>query len=424
MLPQKTVLPNGVRIVTERLPWVRSVSVGCWFGTGSRDEAPGESGYAHIVEHMMFKGTATRTARDIAETVDSIGGQLNAFTTKETTCYHCRVLDEHLPVAMELLADMLLQSAFHPAELERERTVILEEIRAVDDTPEDLIHDLFDQQLFGTHPLARPVLGTSASVTAVKRDELLEFVRRHYRPDNLVIAAVGNVSHEKVVSLVQRSFGAWGGGVCGHEEKREQSLHYVPRRGALRRNGEQVHLCIGVPALRRDHPDRYALDVLDMLLGGGMSSRLFQKLREEKGLVYSTYSFTAGYSDTGLFGCYAGTAPDRAEEVLQLTLEELASVQRGNLSEVEIDRAKAQVKGNLLLGLESTGARMGRLAAAELSAEPYLSPEELGARFDEVTTGDVARVAAELLHPSRLSVVALGPVPAGWQHTTALEAIG
>lgn len=426
-MPQKTVLANGVRVVTEHLPWVRSVSVGCWLGSGSRDETPMQSGFAHIVEHMMFKGTTERTARDIAETMDATGGQLNAFTTKETTCYHCRVLDEHMPVAMELLADMLLHSTFQPEELARERTVILEEISLVEDTPEDLIHDLFDRQLFGTHPLALPVLGTSASVAGAQRDDLLHFVKTHYRAPNLVIAAVGNVAHRDVVDAAERLFGKFAdihGGVADNAGRRAVPLAYAPGRGVFGKEGEQVHLCVGAPGLRRDDPDRYALDILDTLFGGGMSSRLFQQLREEKGLVYSTYSFSAGYSDTGLFGCYAGTSPDRAEQVLELMLTELEHIYAGNVTEAEVERAKEQVKGSLLLSLESTGARMGRLAGSELASEQYLDAEQLSARFDEVSADDVRRVAARLLAPTRLSMVALGPVPANWHSDNEMEAIG
>lgn len=377
----------------------------------------------------MFKGTVRRTARDIAEAMDATGGQLNAFTTKETTCYHCRVLDEHLPVAMELLADMLLHSTFRPAELARERAVILEEISAVEDTPEDLIHDLFDQHLFGKHPLAAPVLGTSASVTGAERDDLLQFVADHYRATNLVIAAAGNVQHEDVVALAERLFGQLPGGPAAgtaynFDIRPLVPLAYVPGRSVFDKDGEQVHVCVGAPGLHRDDPDRYALDLLDTLLGGGMSSRLFQQLREEQGLVYSTYSFSAGYSDTGLFGCYAGTRPDRAERVLQVMLDELDQIYAGNITTAEVDRAREQVKGGLLLSLESTGARMGRLAGAELAGEQYLNADELRARFDAVTPDDVRRVAAELLAPARLSVVALGPVPAPWRTAKALEAIG
>lgn len=425
MSARKTTLANGVRVVTESIPWATSVSIGFWIGVGSRDEGPDEAGFAHMVEHMLFKGTSSRSARDIAEAMDGTGGHMNAFTTKEATCLHCRVLREHMPMAMDLLADMLLHSTFSSEDIARERAVILEEINQVEDTPEDLVHDLFDKQLFGEHPLAAPVLGTAASVGRAERDDLLRFVGSHYRPDNVVVALAGNVRHEEAVAAAEKLLGGWKGVVAeGGRGSRRRQWQYRPERVFFDKDGEQVHLCVGVPALRRGEPGRYALDVLDAIVGGGMSSRLFQQLREEKGLVYSTYSFSAAYVDAGLFGCYAATGPERAEQVLALIQEEVEALGRGDVSEDEVVRAKRQIKGGVLLGWENVSTRMGMLAAAEMADEPYLDAEQLGARYDAVTLEDVRRVAARLFADGRTTVAVLGPRTKQRSRTRLVEAIG
>jgi len=407
-LPKKAVLPSGLRVITERVPGVRSVAVGIWVPAGSRDEAPERSGIAHFVEHMLFKGTRRRSARDIAEAIDATGGQLNAFTTKETTCYYARVLDEHLPLALDILADMLLESTFRPEDLARERDVIVEEIRLVEDTPEDLVHDLFEKALFGAHPLARPVLGSEETVSGCTRQDLLQFVQTHYSPGGLVIAAAGSVDHDALVAMVDKLF---DGPARSNGARRPVPFSYRPAYVMAERDSEQVHLCVGVPALPRHHPQRFALHLLDTLLGGGMSSRLFQELRENRGLVYSTYSYHSGYRDTGVLGVYAGTSPDKAEEVLDLIRSELEAVYRGRITAEELDRAKQQAKGALVLSLENTTARMNRLGRSELDGQPYLSPKQLMRRIDAVSLEDVCRLAAELLPPERLTIVGLGAIP-------------
>lgn len=426
-MPAKTVLDNGVRVVTEHIPWATSVSIGFWIGSGSRDEGPAEAGYAHLVEHMMFKGTSTRSARDIAEAMDRTGGHLNAFTTKETTCYHCRVLHHHMPLALHLLADMLLYSTFHPTELAREKTVILEEIKQVEDDPEDLVHDLFDGRVFRAHPLAASVLGTRDSVAGATREDVLRFVGAQYRPDNIVVAVAGNVRHEDVVNVTASVLDDWAGSGRAPQPPallRTAPTGYEADRTVIDKDGEQIHLCVGVPGRSRYDADRYALDLLDTVVGGGMSSRLFQQLREKKGLVYSTYSFSADYSDAGLFGCYAASGPERADEVLQLMLAELEAIRGGDVKEAEIERAKEQLKGALLLGWENTGTRMAMLADATLAGEPYASADELSARYDAVTVDDVRRIAGELLKPEAVSIVALGPASKGRRKQNFLEAIG
>lgn len=426
MSARKTTLGNGLRVVTESIPWATSVSIGFWIGVGSRDEGPGEAGYAHMVEHMLFKGTDGRSARDIAEAMDRTGGHMNAFTTKETTCLHCRVLDEHMPMAMALLADMLLRSTFAPEDIARERAVILEEINQVEDAPEDLVHDLFDKQLFGDHPLAGPVLGDAATVARAERSDLLRFVGRHYRPDNVVLAVAGKVEHEEAVEMAERLLGSWRGSPepAPTPGRRLQDVNYRADRVHFDKDGEQVHLCIGVPAFRRGDSHRYALDVLDAIFGGGMSSRLFQKLREDKGLVYSTYSFNAAYTDAGLFGGYAAAGPERAEQVLSLMQQEVAALGRGDIGEEEVARARQQIVGAVLLGWENVATRMGMMAGAELAGEPYLSATELGVRYKAVTLEDVKAVAARLLGEREMTVAVLGPGAKRRRPTRLVEAIG
>ncbi|OUM99769.1 MAG: hypothetical protein BAA04_04490 [Firmicutes bacterium ZCTH02-B6] len=420
-MPKQAVLPNGTRVITERVPGVRSVAVGVWVDAGSRDETAEQSGIAHFVEHMLFKGTRRRSARDIAEAIDATGGQLNAFTTKETTCYYARVLDEHLPLALDILADMLFESAFRPEDIAREREVILEEIRLAEDTPEDLVHDVFEKALFGTHPLGRPVLGSEHTVAACTRQDLVRFVQAHYTPEDLVIAAAGNVDHAALLDHLARLFDSPSRSGSG---RGSTALSYRPSYLMVEKDCEQVHLCAGVPALHRTHPQRFALHLLDTILGGGMSSRLFQELRENRGLVYSTYSYHSGYRDTGVLAVYAGTSPDKASEVLELIKAELASVHRGDISAAELDRAKQQAKGALMLSLENTTARMSRLGRAALDDRPYLSPRELMRRIDAVTLDDVRRLADELLPPERLTVVGLGAIPDALRGAHLAEAVG
>lgn len=420
-MPKKTTLSNGVRVVTERVPGVRSVSVGCWFAVGSRDERPGEEGLAHLVEHMMFKGTTRRSARVIAETMDATGGHLNAFTTKESTSYYARVLDQHVPLALDLLADMLQHSAFAEDELSREKEVILEEIGMAEDAPEDLIHEMFDAHFFAEHPLARSVLGTRSSVLRQRREDIVNFVERHYTPDNMVIAAAGNVDHGELVALVERLFDKEPADVRSARSLRP--FVYAPRRVSVDKDTEQVHICVGAPGLVRSDERRFALELLDIIVGGGMSSRMFQQLRENRGLVYSTYSFSTSYTDVGVFGVYAATRPERADEALEVIHDELAKLAAGDIVVDEVNRAREQAKGSLMLALESTASRMGRLAGAELWNEPYLRPEELIERLDRVTVDDVRALAGELLAADKLSVVQLGPSE-GTARAATLEAIG
>ncbi len=353
--------------------------------------------------------------------MDATGGVLNAYTTKEATAYYARVLDQHMPVALDLLADMLLNSTFAEEELAREKEVVLEEIGMAEDTPEDLVHEVFDAHVFAGHPLARPVLGTREAVKQHRREDVIRFVRGRYVPPprrgrrgQRRPSAAGGRNR----TVVRRPGGTRASG--------ETDAAFVVRaaRLAVEKDTEQVHVCVGGPGLRRADPRRFGLDLLDIILGGGMSSRLFQQLRENRGLVYSTYSYTASYTETGVFGVYAATRPGRVDQVLDIILRELGQLAGGRIEEAEVDRAREQAKGSLMLALESTAARVGRLAGAELWNEPYLSPPELMDRLDRVTAADVRSLAEELLSPEGLSVVMLGPVSSRRQAGHALEAIG
>lgn len=405
-------------MVTEAIPHVRSVAIGFWFRAGSRDEAPSENGISHLIEHLMFKGTKKRTARQIAEIVDASGGQMNAYTSKEHTCYYARVLDEHVGLAVEILADMLRHSVFDPVEMEKEKGVVLEEIKMYEDSPDEAVHDIFAEAALAGHPLGRPVLGRDETVRELTREHVLAYLEAHYTGANLVVAAAGNLDHERIVAEVERYFGDLPIGVRSDHPVAVES----PGRHIVRtKETEQVHLCVGTLALPRNHPDRYALHVLDVALGGGMSSRFFQDLREERGLVYSTYTYHSCFQETGLFAVYAGTSPANAEIVLELVAKGLRDVRRG-LRPGELERAKEQLKGSLMLGLENTANRMSRIARMELFQEEWLTPDEVVARIDQVTEEDVQRVTASLFSGDLL-LAAVGPVDASLAYSV-LGAVG
>jgi len=360
----------------------------------------------------MFKGTSTRSAREIAELIDAAGGQLNAFTGKERTCYYARILDEQLPMAAELLADMFLNSVFDPEEMEKEKNVVIEEIRMCEDSPDELVHDLFASAVLGDHPLGLSVLGTEANIRGMKREEVLEFITDYYVPGNLVVAAAGNVAHDQVVDQVTRYFSALP------SRPLPNSLAPVdePGKAAFRyKDIEQVHLCIGGLGVPRHDEDKFAVYVLDVILGGGMSSRLFQQLREERGLAYSTYSYHTCFQDAGVFGVYVGTGPENVPQVVRIIQDEFDRLMQEGVTPEELHRGKEQLKGSLMLGLESTAARMSRIAKSELFYEAILTPDEVAARIDAVTVESVQRVAQRLLS-SPLTAAAIGPTEdALWQ---------
>ena len=398
-------------MVSESLPGVRSVAFGIWVGVGSRDEKPSLAGTSHFLEHLLFKGTPTRDALEIAAVMDAVGGEMNAFTAKEYTCYYARVLDEDLALAVDLISEMVTSSLVTSADVESERGVILEEIAMHDDEPGDVVHDTFAAALFGAEtPLGRPVIGSIDSIQSLSRTAIAGYYRRRYTPANMVIAASGGLDHARLLRLVRKAFGPLLSG-----DDAPAPLRPVGRApGSLssvvveERATEQANVVLGTTALRRDDPRRFALGVLNGALGGGMSSRLFQEVREKRGLAYSVYSYASSHADTGLFGVYAGCAPGRVEQVLDLCRSELALVADEGISPEELRRSKGQMRGSLVLGLEDTGSRMSRLGKGELVHGELLSVDDVLARIDAVTLDDVLEVARDVLRRP-LSLGVLGP---------------
>ncbi|MGO9082379.1 MAG: M16 family metallopeptidase [Streptosporangiaceae bacterium] len=407
----RTVLPGGLRVVTESLPAVRSVAFGIWAGVGSRDEDTDHVGATHYLEHLLFKGTARRSALDISAAIDAVGGELNAFTAKEYTCYYARVLDADLPLAIDVLCDMVNNSAIEDKDVEAERGVILEEIAMNDDDPADTAHEALTSRLFGDTPLGRPILGPADSINAITRAQIAEHYATCYTPDNLVVAAAGSLVHEEVVELTCQSFGAL---LDGSRPARPPRLtgdgDGDMGRGVslVSRPLEQANLVLGCAGLSRTDDRRFALGVLNAALGGGMSSRLFQEVREKRGLAYSVYSFSSQHAETGIWGVYAGCLPAKADEVLAICLDEIAKVVDGGLADEELDRGKGQLRGSIVLGLEDPSSRMSRLGKADL-VYPRLEPvEEVLAAIETVTHDDVRAVAAQVL-AQRKALAVVGP---------------
>ncbi|HXE71042.1 MAG TPA: pitrilysin family protein [Candidatus Nitrosotenuis sp.] len=403
----KTVLDNGLTVVTELLPEFRSCTLGIWVRTGSRYERPDEAGLSHFIEHMFFKGTRRRTASEIAEAMDAVGGNLNAFTEKEQTCYYARVMDEHLPVALDILSDMLLHSRFDEEEMAREKGVILEEIKMYEDAPDELIFDLFTRALWGDHPLGRPILGEREVVAGLTREKLCAYLQRHYVPSKILVAAAGRVDHDHLAEEVSRWYAADAPAAPGDEAPAPTTR---PGVTVYSRDVEQVYLCYGTEGLRVTDERRYALLVLDSILGGSTSSRLFQEIREKRGLVYTVCTFQNSYSDAGVFGVYAGTSAEKLEEVLALIRKILVEVRGQGLTDAELRRAREHLKGSMALALESTSSRMTRLARSETYHGRVIPLEELIARIDAVTHADVMELAETMLDPARYTLTVLGPL--------------
>ncbi|MEV5380844.1 M16 family metallopeptidase [Streptomyces nondiastaticus] len=411
---RRTTLPGGLRIVTETLPSVRSATFGIWANVGSRDETPALNGATHYLEHLLFKGTAKRSALDISSAIDAVGGEMNAFTAKEYTCYYARVLDTDLPLAIDVVCDMLTGSLIDAADVDAERGVILEEIAMTEDDPGDCVHDLFAHTMLGDTPLGRPVLGTVDTINALTRDQIARFYKKHYDPTRLVVAAAGNVDHAKVVRQVRAAFDRAGA------LSRTDATPVAPRTGArairtagrvevLGRKTEQAHVVLGMPGLARTDDRRWALGVLNTALGGGMSSRLFQEVREKRGLAYSVYSYTSGYADCGLFGVYAGCRPSQVHDVLKICRDELDKVASEGLPDEEISRAVGQLAGSTVLGLEDTGALMNRIGKSELCWGDQMSVDDMLARISAVTPDEVREVARDVLG-QRPSLSVIGPL--------------
>jgi predicted Zn-dependent peptidase len=405
---QKEVLSNGLVVITETMPYVRSVSVGIWVRNGSRCEVPGQNGLAHFIEHMVFKGTERRTAEAIAREMDSVGGMLDAFTSKEQICFNAKVLDEHLPIAFDVLADLVLRPKFDSDDVKKERQVVLEEIKMDLDNPEYLLHDLFTRGFWPEHPLGRPILGTPETVNQFSREALRSRFREWFAPDHLVITAAGNVTHEQLVKLVQPEFGALtASGAPDHltAPQTRAPIHLEPKRDL-----EQIHLCIGVPSFPLAHERRFGLAVLNNLLGGGMSSRLFQNIREKQGLAYAVFSEITPYSDAGMLTVYAGTAKETIGKVVDLTIAEFRALKESPVSEEELLRAKNHLKGSLMLSLESSSSRMSNLARQELYFGHFFSLDEILASIDAVTREEVQSLAREFFQPEQISATVLGPL--------------
>jgi predicted Zn-dependent peptidase len=403
----RDVLDNGLRILTERMTHVRSISIGVWLTRGSRHETAERGGIAHFVEHMLFKGTATRSAEDIAQAIDSIGGQLDAFTAKEYASYYIKVLDEHLPLALDVLSDIVLNPAFSPDDVEREKKVVVEEIKMVEDTPDDLVHELFTQAFWENHPLGRPILGTRETVESLDASLLRDYFTNAYTPGNLIVSAVGNLEHEQVRRLVEEKF---GGLTSVGRPSGEEAPQVVPKILIRNKELEQSHLCLGTSSYPQNHDDRYSSYVLNTLLGGSMSSRLFQNVREKRGLAYAVFSGLSAYRDAGSFTIYAGCSNEAVGEVLDLVVEELRGVRQTPVPEAELRRAKDHLKGSLMLSLENTASRMSHLARQEIYFDRQFGLDETLDGIERVTPGDVQRVAGELFQDGALAATVLGNV--------------
>ena len=404
---QQTILPSGVRVLTEAMPAVRSATVGVWADVGSAAERPNERGISHIVEHMLFKGTTRRSAREIAETMDGIGDNLNAFTDKESTCYYAKVMDRHLPLALDVLGDMFLHSTFDPDELAKEQKVILEEIKMYEDSPDELIHDLFIQTMWAGANLGDPTIGFAETVSAVTPDDLRAHMRARYAPNSVIVAAAGNVDHDAFVAQVEANFAGFAGS-CPLPVP--ESPTTTPDSLFRHKESEQAHVVLGTRGLAAVDERRYALSVLDTILGGGMSSRLFQEIREKRGLVYSVYTFQASYRAAGLFGVYAGTSAENVQKCVDVIGEQFEAVRTLGVTEAELHLAKEHMKGSLTLSLESSSSRMIRLGRNEFAFGRQIGTEEIEARVDAVTLDEVRAIAQELFAPENLGLCVLGPV--------------
>jgi predicted Zn-dependent peptidase len=403
----REVLDSGLRLITETMPHVRSVSIGVWLTRGSRHEAQPQSGIAHFVEHMLFKGTASRTAEDIAQEIDSIGGQLDAFTAKEYASYYIKVLDEHLPTAVELLSDIVMRPRFERDDIEKEKKVILEEIKMVEDTPDDLVHELFTQHFWEGHALGRPILGSKETVESFTSAILRDYFSTTYVAPNLIVSAAGNVQHAQVREIVSRAFEPLPTTRVAYDDTVPR---VVPQVLVRTKELEQSHVCLGTNSYPQSHPDRYVGYIMNTVLGGSMSSRLFQNVREKRGLAYAVFSGLSAYRDAGNLTIYAGCANEAVPEVVDLCVEELKGLKQSPVPEPELRRAKDHLKGSLMLSLENTASRMSHLARQEIYFERHFGLDETLAGVERVTAGDVQRVATDLFSNGSLAATVVGPL--------------
>jgi predicted Zn-dependent peptidase len=402
-----TELQTGERVISERVSGVRSVALGFWIGAGSRDEPTSRAGVTHFIEHLLFKGSARYTAQEIAEIFDELGGELNAATSRETTVVYARIPDDRLVRALDVMADMVYRPAF--ADVDSEREVVLEEIAMVEDTPNDLVHDIAAEAVFGSHPLGRPVIGSADVISTVSRRALAGYHGRAYRADRIVLAVAGSVRHDELVAMLEERRGGNGGTGPGLAARKPASTYGAPGIRFQRKDTEQYHVCLSAPGISRTDDRRFAASLLDAIVGGSASSRLFQEIREKRGMAYSVYSYSSQYADTGQVGVYVGTREDNLAECLEIAVAELGDIAAGNVRAGELARAKENLKGRILLSLESTSARMTRLGKSLVTDTPLMKPEQVVRRLEAVSDGEVSEVAAALLAPERLSVAGIGP---------------
>ncbi|MEY5144828.1 MAG: hypothetical protein RL745_195 [Actinomycetota bacterium] len=407
---RRTVLPSGLRIITESVPSMRSVTFGVWVGVGSRHETGAQAGSAHYLEHLLFKGTATRSALDISSAIDAVGGEMNAFTSKEHTCFYARVLDTDLPLATDIISDIITSATLRSADVDAERSVVLEEIGMRDDDPGDVAHEQMFASMYGdAHPMGRSILGTRNTIESITPAAIRSFYKKHYVPSQLVVAAAGNVEHAAVVKQVRNAFeGAFANTSAPAHRPIKTRLHSGDRIDLVRPT-EQANIIMGFPGLTRNDETRWVLAVLNSVLGGGMSSRLFHEVREQRGLVYSVYSFISSFSDSGLVGVYAGTTPTRTDAVLEVVTQVLADVAARGISEDELARGKGQVRGSTVLSLEDNFSRMSRVGKSELTGRPVLSLSEMVRRIDAVTTAQIQDMAQRIFASTPPTTVVVGP---------------
>ncbi len=403
---RREVLPNGLTVISEQMQHIRSVSIGVWIKTGSRDEEPKSNGISHFIEHMLFKGSANRSAEAIARQVDSIGGNMDAFTAKECICFNMKVVDEHLPVAMDVLSDLVLHPLFKDEDITREKGVILEEIKMDEDSPDYLVHEIFTQSFFQDHPLGKPILGTRDTVRTFKRTSVVDFYQRCFTPENIIVCAAGNLEHKRFVDLVKKHFGQMKPVKKGKRSSRPKTASRIMLRN--KKSLEQVQICLGVPSYPIAHERRYASYLLNSLLGGGMSSRLFQNIRERQGLAYAIYSDLSPYRDTGCLCVYAGTSRESAAKVVTSVVRELYRLKSETVSAEELRRSKDQLKGSLMLSLESSTSRMSNLARQEMYFDRFFTLDELIERIELVKAEDLRGMAQEFFHTESIAVTVLG----------------
>lgn len=404
----RITLDNGVRVIFEKIPYVRSVSVGIWVGAGSRNEEKEINGISHFIEHMLFKGTKKRSAKEIAESIDSIGGQINAFTGKECTCYYTKTLDTHIDIAIDVLADMFFNSVFSEKDIDIERKVVIEEINMYEDSPEDLVHDFFSETVWENDAIGMPILGTYECLQNINRDRIVEYISNHYLPENTVIAVAGNYEEDVLMDIIKKNFGSWRSDKVPIKQFGKASFKVSNR--IKQKDIEQVHICLGFEGIEHGNDDLYSLLALNNVFGGGMSSRLFQKIREEMGLVYSIYSYPSSYYNAGLFTIYAGMNPEHQETFLNLVMDEIKLLVKHGISEDELAKSKEQLKGSYILGLESTSSRMNSLGKSELILGKIYSPEEVLKRIDAVNNEKVNEIIKRIFQVEKISIAAVGNI--------------